>query len=242
MSLNDLLKKTVIILPVYNEVCDIENFIRLIFDEKFKDSGISVVVVESNSTDGSREILENLQKEYKNLKLLRQNEKKGLASAYIDGFEYAKEQNFEIFVQMDADFQHPLNVLTEMIEQTEKNDLIIGSRYVANGSWANENFVKYLISVIGNIYAKNVLKCPINDLTGGYNVWTKNAVEKINFENICSKGFLFQVEMKYKTYKNNLKILEYPINFNPRKNGKTKMNKNIIVEGVWKIWKIKNFK
>ena len=153
MPTEELAKKTVIILPVYNKCGNVEKIIRKIFNEIFKNTGISVIVVDSNSDDGSREEVLGLQNEYPNLKILFQKEKQGLASAYTDGFLYALKENYEIFVQMDTDFQHPPEVLPEMIKKTENYDLIIGSRYVKNGSWFRGKFFKHFISIAGNIYA-----------------------------------------------------------------------------------------
>lgn len=204
---------------------------------------ISVLVVDSNSPDGTSEIVRKLKKEYPNLHLLMQKRKEGLASAYIEGFKQVQKFGYEIFVQMDADFQHPMDVLPEMIAKTEYCDLVIGSRYIKDGNW-NNKFIdkKYFLSLCGNLYARSILGCSIKDLTGGYNVWTKKAIEKIDLNQIKSKGFSFQIEMKYLTYKNKLKISEYPIKFNVRRSGQTKMTLDIITEGLIKVWKIKDTK
>ena len=227
----------IIIMPTYNEA---EN-IRKIIPEIFNLIDISILIVDDNSPDGTANIVEELQNEYKNLYLLKREKKEGLAKAYIAGFEYALDKGFDIFIQMDADFQHPFDVLPEMIKKMEEHnaDVIVGSRYIQNGNWKNPNKNKEIISRLGNKYAQIVLRTKIKDITGGYNIWTKNALNKINLSSIISQGYMFQIEMKYKAEKNELKILEYPIIFNQRKEGNSKMSFKICLEALINIWKIK---
>ena len=230
----------IIIIPTYNEKINVEKMIKKLFDEVFKDNIVSVLIVDSNSPDGTSETVEDLCKEYQNLHLLKQTEKKGLASAYIDGFKWALEKGYDVFAQMDCDFQHPPEILPDCIEKTKEYDLIIASRYVGNGKWGEENEHKRSqISEMGNNYAKWVLNCQINDMTGGFNIWTKKALEVVNLDKIMAKGYLFQIEMKYYAYKNNMKILEYPFIFGKRINGESKINIKIIIEAMTMIWKIR---
>ena len=126
------------------------------------------------------------------------------------------------------------------IEKTKEYDLVIASRYIKNGKWGEGTEQKRSkISELGNKYAKWVLNCSINDMTGGYNIWTKKALETINIDNIMAKGYLFQIEMKYYAYKHNLKILEYPFVFGKRLDGESKISKKIIFEAFTQIWKIR---
>lgn len=237
------MKKAIIILPTYNEEKNIEKTIKTIYEKNFFDTEINILVVDSASTDNTVKKVTELQKKYKTLFLTQQNQKEGLASAYIEGIKWGmkQEEEYNIFIQMDADLQHPIETLPEMISATEKYDLVIGSRYVKGGGWDKEgnNFIKRSISFLGSFYSRTVLNCPIKDLTGGYNVWRKETLSHIDFDKIHSKGYMFQIEMKYKTFKNNMKILEYPIMFFARKEGKSKMDLKIIFEALIWIWKLK---
>lgn len=227
----------IIIMPTYNEAENVKKIVPQIFNL----IDISILIVDDNSPDGTASIVENLQKEYKNLHLLKRNSKDGLARAYLDGFKYALNKGFGIFIQIDADFQHPIDVLPKMLKELEKHnaDVVVGSRYIQNENWKNANKIKKIISKLGNKYSQIVLRTKIKDITGGYNIWTKNALDKINLSSIISKGYMFQIEMKYKAEKNELKILEYPIIFNQREKGKSKMSFKICLEALINIWKIK---
>ncbi len=234
----------IIIMPTYNEVLNVTRMIEYLFKEVFKNSEVSILIIDSNSPDGTALKVEELQKEYKNLYLIKQIKKQGLASAYIEGFKWALKNNFDVFIQMDCDFQHPAELLPEMLTKLKDYELIIGSRYINGGSW-NKNkdekssFLKKLTSNFGSLYAKTVLSCSINDLTGGFNIWSRKALTSIDLDKIISKGYLFQIEMKYKAFKNNIKITEYPITFNKRTQGKSKMDLKVILEAAILIWKIK---
>ena len=142
---------------------------------------------------------------------------------------------------MDCDFQHPVEVLPQMLEKINQYDVVIGSRYIKDGGWDrnNKDIKKQFTSRLGSFYAKIVLGCKINDLTGGFNIYTKKALEKININKIISRGYCFQIEMKYYAYKSGLNITEFPIIFKPRYKGESKMDANIIFESIFKIIKIK---
>lgn len=235
------MNKTIIIIPTYNESQNITNMINLLLRDIFPKNSVDILIVDSASTDGTAEKVISLRGIYNNLFLIQQKKKEGLASAYIEGMQWALKQGYTTIVQMDADFQHPVEILPKMLAETCNYDLIIGSRYVSGGSWDNKkiHLIKSFISSIGSLYSRIVLNCPIKDLTGGYNVWSKKALSLINFNNLYSQGYMFQIEMKYITYKNNMKILEYPIKFFPRKTGKSKMDIRIVLEALFKIWKLR---
>ena len=206
--------KPIIIMPTYNEAENIKKIIPILFNKM----DISILVVDDNSPDGTAFIVEEFQAKYPNLYLLKREKKDGLASAYITGFKYAINNGFSILAQMDSDFQHPYEVLPEMLKKIESNnaDVVIGSRYVQDGKWEKGSLKKEIISKLGNMYSKFVLNSKINDLTGGYNVWTAKTLLEIGLDNIIAKGYMFQIEMKHMAEKKNLKIIEYPIKFNPR--------------------------
>lgn len=230
--------KKIIVMPTYNEAENIKKIIPLLFDQM----DISILVVDDNSPDGTANIVEEYKKKYPNLYLLKREKKDGLAGAYITGFKYALDKGFDVLAQMDSDFQHPYEELPNLLNKIEEEnaDVVIGSRYVPNGKWEKGSLKKEIISKLGNTYSRSVLQSKINDLTGGYNIWTKKALLEIDLDNIIAKGYMFQIEMKYTAEKNNLKIIEYPIKFNPRIKGESKMDFKICLEALTKIWELKN--
>lgn len=242
----------IIIIPTYNEVINAPKMIKYLFEDVFKNQNINILIIDSNSPDNTALEVEKLQQIYKNLHLIKQETKKGLASAYIEGFKWGLANNYDTLIQIDSDFQHPAEIMPDMLKKMEDGnyDLIIGSRYIKDGSWNNNkdeksSIIKKSVSALGNIYVHLILDCKIKDLTGGYNIWSKKALETIDLDKIQSKGYLFQIEMKYYADKNKNKILEYPIIFNKRLSGKSKMDFKVITEAFTLIWKIRfkrNFK
>lgn len=229
--------KQIIIMPTYNEAENIKKIIPILFNQM----DISILVVDDNSPDGTANIVEEYQNKYSNLYLLKREQKDGLAGAYITGFKYALDKGYQVLAQMDSDFQHPYEVLPEMLKKLEQEraDVVIASRYVQNGKWEKGSLKKEIISKLGNIYSRFVLNSKINDLTGGYNIWTKKALLEIGLDNIIAKGYMFQIEMKFLAEKNNLKIIEYPIKFSPRIEGQSKMDFKICIEALTKIWELR---
>ena len=229
---------TLIIIPTYNEVENIFSIVSKI-DEVLKDYSYSVLIVDDNSSDGTKDEIIKLQEKFSNVLTINRTGKLGLASAYIDGFKIGIEKGFDSFIQMDADFSHNPEYLKTMFEKLETCDVVIGSRNIRGGSVVGWGFLRNFISKGGSLYSKIILGCPINDLTGGFNAWRKDILEKINLNSIISKGYSFQIEMKYKAFKNKAKIEEFPIIFEDRKLGKSKMSKAIFFEALLNIIKIR---
>ena len=229
---------TLIVIPTFNEVENIFNIVSEITDV-LSGYDFSVLIVDDNSNDGTKEEIIKLQETYSNIMTLNRSGKLGLASAYIEGFKIGIDKGFDSFIQMDADFSHNPKYLKEMFEKLKDNDVVIGSRNIKGGSVVGWSALRNFISKGGSLYSKIVLGCPINDLTGGFNAWKKEILEKINLDTIISKGYSFQIEMKYKAYKNKAKIIEFPIVFEDRKFGKSKMSKAIFFEALLNIIKIR---
>ena len=232
--------KTLIIIPTFNEELNIESIINCVYDElSGKDFGI--LVVDDNSKDLTANIVKEMQKTKDNLYLLQRGGKYGLASAYIDGFKYGADIGYKAFIQMDADFSHNPQYLPLIFEKLEKNDVVIGSRNISGGKVLGWSLLRNFISKGGSLYSRIILGCPIKDLTGGFNGWKLDILNKIGLNNIISVGYSFQIEMKYRAYKFGAQILEFPIVFENRKFGKSKMNKKIFLEALVNVIKIKFF-
>lgn len=231
----------IIIIPTYNEADNVEILVEKIF-ENLNNYNFSILFVDDSSQDGTREIIENLKEKHNNIHLLNRAGKLGLASAYIDGIKFSKEKGFNAFIEMDADFSHNPKYLPQMLELLKENDVVIGSRNIKGGSVVGWGFLRNFISKGGSLYSRIILNCPIKDLTGGFNGWTLRAIEEINLDKIISKGYSFQIEMKYRAHKKHLKIKEFPIIFEDRKFGQSKMSKKIFFEAMLNVFKIRFFK
>jgi dolichol-phosphate mannosyltransferase len=225
-----------IIIPTYNEI---ENIIPLITSVFEVSPDSHILVVDDNSPDGTAAAVEQIAMAKPALYILKRSGKQGLASAYIAGFKWGIPKGYDVFLEMDADFSHNPEYIPEMLEQIKTHDVVIGSRNIKGGGVEGWSALRNMISKGGSLYSRIVLSCPIMDLTGGFNMWRKFALEKIGLDGIISKGYSFQVEMKFKAYHCGCSVKEIPILFPDRKHGSSKMSKKIFIEALINIWKIK---
>jgi len=231
--------KFLTIIPTYNEIDNIEKFINTVFCYIPQDAAI--LVVDDNSPDGTARAVEKLSVDYPGrLHILNRPKKQGLAAAYLAGFSWGWNGPWDVFLEIDADFSHDPKYIPIMLEQIQTHDVVIGSRNIKGGGVEGWSFARNAISKGGSLYSRFVLGCPIRDLTGGFNMWRKSALEKINLSAIISQGYSFQIEMKYKAYRAGCSVKEIPIVFTDRKQGKSKMSKKIFFEALFNIWKIRN--
>ena len=234
--------KTLIIIPTYNEAMNIKPLIKELFDNIFSDGNMNVLIVDDNSPDGTANIVEELQKHYANLHLIKRQGKDGLGSAYKEGYKWAISNGYNVVIQLDADFQHPVETIPEMLAKIPEYDVIIGSRYIDGGDWdfcKNKMTLQKFISKAGRIYLSKFLGCPVQDMTGGFNIWKTDVISAVNLDTVSAKGYSFQFEMKYRAYKKGFKILEFPIKFKKREFGKSKMSLKIVLEALIMVWKLK---
>lgn len=228
--------ENIIIVPTYNEVGNVEAITKAVFKILPE---THILFVDDNSPDGTGKIIDKLVAKDKRIKVLHRSGKLGFASAYIDGFRKCIAEGYKYICEMDCDFSHDPQYLPEMFKQIKKYDYVIGSRYVPGGGTKNWGLGRRIMSRFGNYYARGVLLSPITDLTGGYACWRKEVLEGIGLDNIKSKGFSFQIELKTKAYRKGFKFGEIPIIFEDRKVGTSKMSKKIFIEGFTKVWMIK---
>jgi len=230
--------KNIVVVPTYNEK---ENITNLITNIVKKNLNLDILIVDDNSPDKTSDIVKKLAKNVSKNKIfvLDRKIKNGLGKAYIAGFNWALEHNYDIIIQMDADFSHDPKYLPQMLNEIKDNDLVIGSRYVKGGGTKGWTIDRKILSRGGSLYAKTILMVPLNDLTGGFKCWRSSLLKKINIDKITSNGYSFQIEMNYRACKNKARIKEIPIIFVDRDKGKSKMNKKIILEAIWKVWSIK---
>ncbi|RPJ22464.1 MAG: polyprenol monophosphomannose synthase [Chloroflexi bacterium] len=227
----------IVVLPTYNEA---ENLPKLVSALLSLPLDLSVLVVDDHSPDGTGAIADELiDRHIGKVSVLHRTGKLGLRSAYIEGFRKAFELGADIVVQMDADFSHNPTVLTEMARGIASCDVMIGSRYVKGGS-LDERWPAWrkFLSAFGNFYARTILAFPLRDVTTGYRMWRREALENMPLDRIRSSGYIFLVEMAYVAYLMGFKITETPIHFADRRWGKSKMSLRIQLEAAVRIWDV----
>lgn len=229
--------KITVVLPTYNEAENLPNLVSALFSLPLD---LSLLVVDDNSPDGSGQVAEDLVSEHPGrITVLHRAGKQGLRSAYLEGFARAFETGAEAVVQMDADFSHDPAVLPEMAHRVESCDVVIGSRYVKGGSLAQRwPLWRKALSAFGNTYARMILNFPLRDVTTGYRMWKRRALEGIPLDRIRSSGYVFLVEMAYVAYLMGYRITEVPIHFSDRRWGKSKMSFRIQMEAAVRVWDV----
>ncbi|NBX68545.1 MAG: polyprenol monophosphomannose synthase [Proteobacteria bacterium] len=229
--------RSLVIVPTYNEI---ENITQILTALAAKAPEVDVLVVDDSSPDGTAAAVTNFANSHSNVHLLSREKKNGLAGAYIAGFKWGLEKGYEQFVQMDADFSHSPADVPRLLKALETYDQAMGSRYIKGGSTSGWTLPRILISRGGNIYAKSVLGLPYKDLTGGFNAHRRKVLETIGLEQITSRGYAFQVEIKYRTYKKGFSQVELPILFENRKFGESKMSQDIVKEAALKVLQLRH--
>jgi len=230
--------KITVITPTYNEAENLPKLVSALFSLPLD---LTLLVVDDNSPDGTGRIAEDLSKEHSGkINVLHRAGKLGLRSAYLEGFAKAFEAGSDVVVQMDADFSHDPAVLVEMARRIESCDVVIGSRYVKGGSLARRwPLWRKALSAFGNTYARMILSFPLHDVTTGYRMWKRRALEGIPLDRIRSNGYVFLVEMAYVAYLMGYDIAEVPIHFSDRRWGKSKMSFRIQLEAAVRIWDVR---
>lgn len=198
-------------------------------------AGSRVLIVDDNSPDGTGRIADRLAAETDDVEVLHRAAKQGLGPAYVDGFRRALAGGAELVAQMDADFSHDPADLPRLIEATADADLVLGSRYVEGGAVADWGPVRRLVSRGGSTYARRVLGLEVRDLTGGFKVFRRAALEAIELETVASQGYAFQVETTYRAIRAGLRVAEVPIVFSDRRVGESKMSGAIVVEAALRV-------
>lgn len=228
--------KKLVIVPTYNEIENLKNLFPALMSlsEKF-----DVLVVDDSSPDGTGAFVISESQKNSRVHLLSRPQKQGLGKAYIAGFKWGIEKGYDVLVEMDADFSHRPMDLNEILKKIETTDVVIGSRYVPGGSTVNWGLIRKLISRGGGIYSRLILGFSIQDWTGGFNAWKKEVLQKIDLDQIQSNGYSFQIELKYKASKHGFKVVEYPIVFEDRRVGQSKMSLKIVLEAFYKVWMIR---
>ncbi|GIM51662.1 dolichyl-phosphate beta-D-mannosyltransferase [Capnocytophaga cynodegmi] len=224
-----------VIIPTYNEIENIEAIIKAVFSQSEK---FHILIVDDNSPDGTAKKVQELQQIFLGRLFLEiRTEKKGLGTAYIHGFKWALQHNYDYIFEMDADFSHNPADLLRLHAECSRNgsDIAIGSRYVKGVNVVNWPLSRILLSYGASLYVKIITGMKIHDPTAGFVCYSRKVIESIDLDEIKFVGYAFQIEMKYKSFLKDFKIKEVPIIFIDRAKGKSKMNGSIIKEAIWGV-------
>jgi dolichol-phosphate mannosyltransferase len=233
--------RALIVVPTYNEIENLESLVRAIL-ARTPDS-VSVLVVDDGSPDGTGQLADALATQNSRLHVLHRAKKMGLGTAYVNGFRWGLERKepgggrtFDAIIEMDADFSHDPKYLPRMLELLGSHDVAIGSRYVDGGGTVNWGLGRKILSRGGSLYSRLILGAGIRDFTGGFNGWRREVLETVDLESLKSDGYSFQIELKYRAFRKGFDIVEFPIVFEDRKVGKSKMNRRIVIEALGRVW------
>ncbi|HMN24278.1 MAG: polyprenol monophosphomannose synthase [Ignavibacteriaceae bacterium] len=228
--------KALVIIPTYNEL---ENIPKLIPEVLSQDECINILIVDDGSPDGTGKFVEDEMKKNDRVHILKREKKMGLGTAYIAGFKYALQNNYDYIFEMDADFSHDPNELKNFLIAIKENDLVLGSRYINGVRVLNWPMARLLLSFFASVYTRIITGMPIKDATGGFKCFRRKVLEAIDLNRVKSNGYSFQIEMTFKAYAKGFKIKEIPIVFVDRVKGKSKMSKKIVREAVTMVWKLR---
>ncbi|GAB1375158.1 polyprenol monophosphomannose synthase [Bacteroidales bacterium] len=228
----------IVIIPTYNEKENIEKIIREILSLK---ESFHILVVDDGSPDGTADIVKRLQPEYSgSLHIIERAGKQGLGTAYITGFNWSISHKYDYIFEMDADFSHNPQDLPKLYDACSNGaDLAIGSRYCKGISVINWPIGRVIMSYYASAYVRKVLGMKIFDTTAGFKCYKREVLERIDFDKIRMKGYGFQIEMKYNTFKLGYNIAEVPIIFVDRTEGTSKMSSGIFGEAFWGVLKMR---
>ena len=233
------MQNTVVIIPTYNEIENIEAIINAVFSES---DDIHVLIVDDNSPDLTALKVKELQEHFsEKLFLETRKEKSGLGTAYILGFKWCLERSYEYIFEMDADFSHNPKDLIRLYNacKIDGTDLAIGSRYVTGVNVVNWPMSRVLMSYLASKYVRLITGMKIHDTTAGYVCYKRIVLESLDLDKIKFIGYAFQIEMKFKTYLKKFKIVEVPVIFTDRTKGESKLSSGIISEAIFGVISMK---
>jgi dolichol-phosphate mannosyltransferase len=225
-----------LILPTYNEAQNLEAMVAEALP-RMSEAGVdpTVLVVDDTSPDGTGAIADRLAAADPAVRVLHRTRKDGLGRAYLAGFAAALEGGADLILQMDCDFSHDPADLPRLIAASGAAHVVLGSRYVPGGGVENWAARRRIQSRGGCLYARLILGVPVQDLTGGFKCWRRQALETLDLDGVDAHGYAFQIEMTYRAIKAGLTMAEVPIVFRERREGQSKMTARITLEAVWKV-------
>jgi dolichol-phosphate mannosyltransferase len=226
------LGRVLVIVPTYNERDNIERLVGRVCEAV---PSVDVLVVDDASPDGTGKVADAMAESDDHVKVLHRSGKNGLGAAYIAGFHWAFDHGYDVMVEMDADGSHQPEELPRLLTALTDADLVIGARWVPGGKVRNWPLRREALSRGANTYARLMLGVPLHDSTGGYRAFRASTLEKIGLDGVDSRGYVFQIDLALRALREGLRVVEVPITFVERTHGASKMNRDIMVEAMWRI-------
>ncbi len=228
--------RVLIVMPTYNEHDNVPVIVPKVLGQA---SGIDVLVVDDNSPDGTGKVADELAAADGRVHVLHRPGKLGLGTAYIAGFKWALERDYEYVFEMDSDFSHDPRHIPEFLESAQEHDLVLGSRYLKGVTVINWPMSRLMLSYFANRYSRFVTGLPFTDTTGGFKCYRRAVLEGIDLDAIHSEGYSFQIETTFRAWRKGFKVGEISIIFTDRVEGSSKMSGKIVREAVWRVWKLR---
>ena len=232
------MKESLVIIPTYNEK---ENIARMVSEVFSLSPDIHILIIDDGSPDGTAAIIKDLQiQNSSRLFLIERSGKLGLGTAYILGFKWALDRNYQFIFEMDCDFSHPPKDLLRLYEEATKGTaVVVGSRYCKGGKVKNWPIGRILMSYFASVYVRLITWMPVTDTTAGFVCFRKEFLNAVDFNKITFIGYAFQIEMKFAAWRLGFKLKEIPITFTDRIEGVSKMSKGIFKEAILGVLKMK---
>lgn len=226
-------ERALVVVPTYNERINLPLIVPAILEQH---PCIEILVVDDNSPDGTGQVAEELAAAEQRVHVLHRPGKQGLGKAYLDGFRWALKHGYDLIFEMDADFSHDPKYIPEFLRVADTADLIIGSRYKTGVNVINWPMSRLLLSYMANQYARRVTGLPLTDSTAGFKCFHRRVLEAIEFDEVKSNGYSFQIEIHFRAWRKGFRLAEIPIVFTDRSEGQSKMSKRIVREAIWMVW------
>ncbi|MQA27278.1 MAG: glycosyltransferase [Micromonosporaceae bacterium] len=226
------LGRVLVVVPTYNEAENLREISRRLLSAV---PAADLLIADDNSPDGTGEIADEIAAADSRVTVLHRPGKQGLGAAYIAGFRWAAEHEYDVVVEMDADGSHAPEELPKLLEAARDADLVIGSRWAPGGKVVNWPAHRLLLSRGANLYTRMALGMPARDATGGYRVYRMPVLEKLDLDAVASQGYCFQVDLTWRAYQEGARVAEVPITFVERAHGRSKMSSSIVREALWRV-------
>ncbi len=224
--------KVLVVIPTYNEL---ENLPIIVAGVRAAAPEVQILIADDNSPDGTGEVADGLAAKDTAVQVLHRANKSGLGAAYLEAFQWARTNGFDVVVEMDADGSHSPTDLVKILAELTDSDVVLGSRWVKGGQVVNWPRSRELLSRGGNLYTRLWLGIPLKDATGGFRAYRMTAIAKLDVSKVESQGYCFQVDMAWRAVRSGLRVLEVPITFVEREFGESKMNQAIVKEALWRV-------
>ena len=226
------LDRVLVIVPTYDEAENVEVIAARLLAAV---PTAHLLVVDDSSPDGTGAIADRIAVADERVSVLHRTEKDGLGAAYVAGFAWAREQGYDVVVEMDADGSHAPEQLPRLLAALEHADLVLGSRWVEGGQVVNWPRSREVLSRGGNAYVRLMLRLPLRDATGGYRAYRREVLDALPLAQVASHGYCFQVDLAWRTWQAGYRVVEVPITFVERERGESKMSRAIVLEALWKV-------